>query len=134
MKWVLLLALAALCFTSQTVPAFAADKGTVTLIPLTSLHTGVVGGSDKCNKPAAIDGEMFVDVPTIASLQGVTGTTLVKIDLTATGALSGEALFETSGNPWLDRAALASPRMAQFIPGMVNCEPVGGSYLYEVGF
>jgi hypothetical protein len=134
MKWFCFLVLAALTLATQTVPAFAGDKGTVTLIPLTSLHTGVVGAPSKCNRPAAIDGEMYVDVPEIASLQGVTGTSLVRIDLTATGALSGEALFETSGNPWLDGAALQSPRMARFIPEVANCVPVGGSYLYEVAF
>jgi TonB family protein len=134
MKWCFLLVLAVLAFLTQTVPAFAADKGTVTLIPLTALHTGVVSAPAKCNKPAAIDGEMYVDVPKIASLQGVSGISTVKIDLSATGALAGEALFASSGNPWLDLAALDSPRTARFTPEMVNCAPVAGSYLYQVDF
>jgi protein TonB len=134
MKWLFLSVLAVVCLASQTVPAFAADKGTVTLIPLSAEHAGIVSAPSKCNKPAAIDGEMFVDVPAIASLQGITGTTLVRIDLSATGALSGEALFESSGNPWLDRAALDSPKAARFIPEMVNCTAIGGSYLYQVDF
>jgi TonB family protein len=134
MKCLFLLVLAAFGFATQTVPAFGADKGTVTLIPLTGVGTGVVSGSSRCSKPAAIDGEMYADVPKIASLQGVTGTALVRIDLTAKGTLSREALFETSGNPWLDRAALESPKTARFIPEVANCVPVAGSYLYEVDF
>jgi TonB family protein len=116
------------------VPAFAAEQGTVTLIPLNSLNTGVASAATSCNKAAALSEEMYVDVPDIAILQGVTGTSLVRIDLTAKGTLAGEALFASSGNPWLDRAALASPKMARFTPEIVNCSAVGGSYLYEVDF
>lgn len=134
MKWLFLSVLAALCFASQTVPAIADDKGTVTLIPLTPVHTGIVSASAKCTRPASIDGDMYVDAPKIAALQGATGTTSIRIDLTATGVLAGEVLFETSGNPWLDRAALESPKSARFIPEMANCTAVGGSYLYEVNF
>jgi TonB family protein len=133
MKWLSLLMLATLCFAAQTVPAFA-STGAVTLIPLNSLHTGLVSGPDKCNKPAALEGEMSVDVSDVAILQDVSGTTLVRIDLTAKGTLGGEALFKSSGNAWLDRAALQSPKMARFTPEIVNCAAVGGSYLYEVYF
>jgi TonB family protein len=134
MKWLSLVVLAVLALASQTEPALASNTGTVTLIPLSSLHAGVASAISRCNKPAALDGEMYVDVPNIDILQGVTGTTLVRIDLNAKGVLTGESLFSSSGNPWLDRAALASPKAARFIPEMMNCTAVGGSYLYEVDF
>lgn len=134
MKWLSLVVLAVVAIAAQTEPAFASTTATVTLVPLTSLHTGVVSVSDRCNKPAALDGQAYVDLPEIPALQSVSGTTLVRIDLTAKGTLAGEALFATSGNMWLDRAALDSPKTARFTPEMVNCAPVGGSYLYEVDF
>jgi TonB family protein len=132
MKVLSILALAALGLATQTIPAFGSTTATITLIPLST--TGLVTASDRCNKPAAVDGDAYVDVPEIATLQSVGGTTLVKIDLTAKGMLADEALFESSGNVWLDRAALESPKMARFTPQVANCTSIGGSYLYEVEF
>lgn len=134
MKVLLVFTLAALGLASQTVPTFAHGTGTVTLIPISAVGTGLVTAGSRCNKPAAIDGDAYVEEPAIAMEQGVSGTALVKIDLSAKGALAGEAMFESSGNPWLDRAALESPAMTHFTPEIANCTAVGGSYLYRVDF
>lgn len=132
-KCLAFLAFAALNVLAQSLPE-ASSAATVKLIALASPHAGLVSAPQPCNKPAAIVGDAYADMPAIASMQGVTGTTRVRIDLTFAGNLSGIALFDSSGNPWLDRAAVSSAESARFTPEIANCEPVGGSYLYEVDF
>jgi hypothetical protein len=90
-------------------------------------------GAD-CDAPAAIDGTPFFQMPAIAAEEGVSGVAQVKIDLTSAGYLAAEQLFATSGNRWLDRAALLSAKMTHYTAESVNCQHVAGSYLYEVEF
>ena len=132
MKCLPLIAFAAMSIIAQSIPDWA-NAATVTLVPFEPANVGLVSLSDKCNTPARVD-EAYADAPAIASLQGVTGIAEVKIALTASGALSGETLFASSGNPWLDRAAMESAGTARFTPAVANCRRVGGMYLYEVDF
>lgn len=126
---------AALTLTAYALPAAAfAASPVVQLVALGPAHVATVSQRAGCDAPAAVDGTPFLEVPAIAAGQGVTGTAQVKIRLTASGALAGEELFASSGNPWLDSAALLSARMSRYSAESINCERVAGSYLYEVDF
>jgi TonB family protein len=106
----------------------------VTLVPLSPAKLAVSGAAPACNSEAAVDGTPYWEKPAIAELEDVHGTASVKIDLTSTGNLAGEQIYGTSGNKFLDLAALKSARMTKFVAERVNCESVAGSYLYEVEF
>jgi hypothetical protein len=117
----------------QAIPAFAfSAQPTMRLIPL-STHVAVTGANPGCDAPAKLD-EPFFLMPGIAAEEGATGTAQVKIGLTSGGSLAGEQLYATSGNRFLDEAALLSARMSRYTAETIGCEHVSGSYLYEVIF
>lgn len=84
--------------------------------------------------PAAIRAQVPADYPLIAAEQNVSGTALIKVDLARTGSLRGATIAESSGNEFLDRAALIAAREQTYSPQIANCEPVSGSYLITVDF
>lgn len=128
-------AAAALALASQTLPALASNTyPTVKLIALSPAQVAVVTSRPGCSASAGVNGTPYFEMPTIAHEMGVSGIAQVKIDLTSAGNLAGEQIFSTSGNRWLDAAALQSARMTQFTPEISNCVHVAGSYLYEVDF
>jgi len=114
--------------------AFSAASPNIHLVPLGPVHVGVMTYKAGCNAPAAIDGTPFFEMPAIAAEQNIGGTAQVKIDLTSSGSLAASSLFASSGNRWLDDAALLSARMTRYTSETVNCEHIAGSYLYEVEF
>ncbi|MGZ3506259.1 MAG: energy transducer TonB [Vulcanimicrobiaceae bacterium] len=136
MKFSPLVVVAALTLASLATPALALDKSspTITLVPFSPSYIAVQNPSTRCNKAAAVDGLPFFEMPEIAAGQGISGTTAVKIDLTPAGSLAREELFLSSGNPWLDSAAMRSARLTRFTSEVVSCKHVGGTYLYEVEF
>lgn len=105
----------------------------ISLHPLSAAALGV-NTSSGCQRDATVDGTPYWEMPAIAAEQGVTGIARVKIQLTPAGILAHEAMYSSAGNPWLDEAALTSARMTRFSSEVVNCEHVGGTYLYEVDF
>jgi TonB family protein len=135
MKTVYLVA-AAFALSSQMTMAWASAAQTLSaqIVPLSPSHVAAAGVPGGCNVLAAIAGTPYFEVPEIAAQQGATGTAQIKIDLTSDGNLTGAALYASSGNRWLDRAAIKSARMTQFTPEISNCRRVSGSYLYEVRF
>jgi TonB family protein len=126
----------AIALAGQVSPASALTTATpsITLVPLSAPHVAVVEGRPGCDAPAAVDGNPFFEMPTIAADMGISGTSQVKIDLTSDGKLAAAQLFESSGNRWLDQAALRSAKMTRYTSETVSCEHVAGSYLYEVQF
>jgi TonB family protein len=126
---------AALVLASQVAPASAYSTASpyVKIVPF-SPRVAVAGAPARCNAPAAIDGDAYFEMPTIAAVEGVSGLAQVKIDLTSAGNLASAQMFSSSGNRWLDRAALLSARLTRFTAETVSCERVAGSYLYEVEF
>ena len=110
----------------------------VTLKPLHphAVQTPMVGLTSACANPnsEARVASAFFEMPTIAALQGATGTAGVAIQLSTTGSLVSESVIQSTGNPNLDRAAMLSARMSRFVPEVNNCAAVGGSYLYTVTF
>ncbi len=97
-------------------------------------HVAVMGTCREPNVSAAVDGAPFFEMPGIAQGQGAGGTSSIAIELSPTGALVSESVFQSSGNPNLDRAALLSARMTRFTPEVSNCAAIGGTYLYSVTF
>jgi TonB family protein len=84
--------------------------------------------------PAAISAEVPADYPRIAAEQNSSGTALIQVDLADTGTIRNAMIFESSGNELLDRAAVLAARQQTYSPQIVDCQPVGGSYLITVDF
>lgn len=124
---------AALGFAAFTVPALAHSRQ-IPNISLEPLHVFAISTRAGCDAPASIDGNPFFEMPTIAAEQGVSGVSLVRIDLTSAGSLASERLYSSSGNRWLDAAALLSARMTRYTSETANCRHIAGSYIYEVDF
>ncbi|MBV8148748.1 MAG: TonB family protein [Candidatus Eremiobacteraeota bacterium] len=94
----------------------------------------LVAVESKCDAPAAVYGSTYADMPPIGDELGASGTAVVKIDLSASGMLAHEELYSSSGNWWLDDAAMRSVRLTRFTPEIRGCRRVAASYLYEVDF
>jgi periplasmic protein TonB len=112
--------------------AGTAQASTVRLIPLTPATVGA--SISTCSRPAAIADAAPADVPTIAAEQHVTGITGVLIALDARGRLTGQSVLTSSGNRYLDRAALMAARLSRFSAEVRDCAPVGGTYAFVVDF
>jgi TonB family protein len=83
---------------------------------------------------AAISVPVPADYPLIAAEQNSSGTAVIMVRLASTGAIRNAMIFESSGNQFLDRAALLAARQQTYSPQIVGCEPVSGSYLVTVDF
>lgn len=135
MKSLLFAAAAALALAGQASPGFASQTGspTFTIVPL-STHVAVVTSKPGCNAEAAFNGTPYYEMPEIASAMGIGGTSAVKIDLASNGDLLSASLFQSSGNRWLDDAAMRSAKLSRYIPETIDCHQVAGSYLVDVDF
>jgi TonB family protein len=89
---------------------------------------------ETCDAPAGVYDHPYYDLPPIADELGARGTAVVRVDLSATGMLVHEELYSSSGNWWLDDAALRSARLTRFTPEVIGCHGEAGSYLYRVDF
>jgi TonB family protein len=117
-----------------TAPAISA---TVTLTPLVvgqAYPPVLVNTCASPDIPASIAGYAYFEMPSIAAAQGVSGSASVKIELAPNGSLVSNNLYASSGNPWLDAAALRSARLTHFTSELRGCRHVGGSYLYTVDY
>jgi protein TonB len=65
---------------------------------------------------------------------GATGTAQVLVRLRSSGAVDGVSIYRSTGNAFLDRAALVAARQSTYAPEIRACEAVGGSYLFTVDF
>lgn len=72
--------------------------------------------------------------PDDAQAQGLVGTVKVKVDLDASGAVTGANVYESSGSMELDQAALQAARRSRYAPEERDCKNVSGSYLFTVDF
>lgn len=111
----------------------AAGATTVRLVSLSG--PPVLGASVTCAAvPAAITDAQPADLPTIAAEQNVTGITSVRVALDASGRLTSTSVLESSGNRWLDRAALQAARSSTYHAESRDCARVGGEYAFVVDF
>jgi protein TonB len=72
--------------------------------------------------------------PAVAQEEGLSGTTLVKVDLDAAGAVTGVSIYRSSGSSVLDAAAEAAARQTNYKPELRDCEPVAGAYIFAANF
>ena len=104
-------------------------------VRLVSLATPTVATSVSCAAvPAAITSAEPADLPTIAVEQNITGITAVRIALDASGRLTSSSVFASSGNRWLDLAALRAARLSRYSAESRDCAGVGGTYAFVVDF
>jgi protein TonB len=58
----------------------------------------------------------------------------VRVDLDASGNVTGTSMYLPTGYPQLDRAAIDAARETRYEPEKKNCKDVAGSYLFTVDF
>lgn len=110
----------------------AAGAASIRLVPLAPTS---VGASVTCAAaPASITHAEPADLPAIAAEQNVTGITSVRIALDASGRLTNSSVLESSGNRWIDQAAVRAARFSRFSAESRDCTHVGGEYAFVVDF
>jgi|GEM_PF-2889355 len=72
--------------------------------------------------------------PTIALGEGVEGFATVTFTMSLDGSASNVKLAGTSGNRWLDQAAIDAVKSSRFAPEMHNCAKIAGLYGVPVVF
>jgi TonB family protein len=85
-------------------------------------------------RPASIVRSVAPEYPEIAKVQGVTGTSVIRVDLSETGAVLGASLAVSSGSSVLDRVAIGTVRSMAYAPEQRSCIPIAGSYAVRVEF
>ena len=93
--------------------------------------------SSACAAPH-VDAAITQAVPPVYSAsarqQGATGTVLVRVNLSSTGAVVGTSVYRSSGNDALDDAALQAAQASLYSPEINDCQPTGGSYIFRANF
>ena len=113
----------------------AAGAATVRLVPLAGQTAATtVNGCALPSAPASIIAAAPAELPAIAAGQNVTGITEVRIALDPRGYLSGASVLSSSGNRWIDRAAVQAAQASAFSAEVRDCARVGGEYAFVVDF
>ena len=113
----------------------AAGAATIRLVPLSPQTAGAsITSCAVPVAPAALTAAAPADLPAIAAGQNVTGITAVRIVLDPGGRLTQQSVLASSGNRWLDRAAIAAARQSSYRAEVRDCAPVGGTYAFVVDF
>jgi TonB family protein len=102
--------------------------------PSRTTQIAAVGVCAQPNIPAKIAEMPNYETPAIAKGQGVTGTAKIQVDLTADNYLQGSRMLSTSGNPYLDTAAMEVANHLHYVSEVQNCGTVAGSYILSVEF
>ena len=100
-------------------------------------QTANVDSSESCavqNSPASVLFAATPETPVAAQFMHLTGMTSVEVTIGADGSITDASVAKTSGNPLLDREALATTHRSTFRPEIKDCVALGGSYIYEVVF
>ena len=66
--------------------------------------------------------------------QGQQAQTKVRVDLDASGSVTGASVYATSGDQLLDMAAVRAAKASRYAPEERNCKNIPGSYLFTVDF
>lgn len=110
----------------------AAGAATVRLVPLSPPS---IGASVRCALvPASISHAEPADLPAIAAEQNVTGIATVRIAIDRAGRLTHAALLDSSGNRFIDQAALRAAKFSRYTAESRDCAHVGGTYALVVDF
>ena len=128
-----LLVLGALVTASvvPSVPASAATVRLAPLAPLTHVSAGATRSADcgRPDSPAAVSEPFAPSIPAIAAEQHVSGTTAIAVALDRLGSVASSAVLNSSGNRWIDEAALKAARLSRYSAETRGCEAIGGSYV-----
>ena len=65
---------------------------------------------------------------------GLTGSAQVQVTLDDRGRVTDARIYLSTGFMALDRAAVDAARRSTYAPQVVDCEPLGGTYLFKVDF
>jgi Gram-negative bacterial TonB protein C-terminal len=84
--------------------------------------------------PASITNAYPADLPAIAVEQGVSGTTSLRIALDDRGLLTSKSVMDSSGNPWIDGAALRTAALSLYSAEIRDCQRIAGTYRLIVDF
>ncbi len=86
--------------------------------------------------PVALNADSPIEYPRALFDQGIEGTVLLKLYVDAAGSLVPDSsqVFESSGYPALDSAALAGAGQLRFSPGVRQGEPVAAAFIQPVEF
>jgi periplasmic protein TonB len=106
------------------------------LTPVASATDAVTHGASCTapDQPAKIVRSVTPEMPTIAKAANLTGTTVVRVDLSSTGSVTATSVARSSGSVTLDRAALNVAKAQAYSPETQDCRAVAGSYGVEVEF
>lgn len=86
--------------------------------------------------PIALNAESPIEYPRALFEQGIEGSVLLRMYVDSTGAMIPDStgVFESSGYPALDSAAVAGAGQLQFSPALRDGEPVATAFLQPVDF
>jgi len=72
--------------------------------------------------------------PAAARAVGATGRVTVKVDLLPSGAVASVVVYRSSGDDYLDGAALRAAALSKYAAELYRCLPISGTYLFVVDF
>lgn len=86
--------------------------------------------------PVALNADSPIEYPRGLFDQGIEGTVLLKLYVDSAGGLVADSsqVFESSGYPALDSAALAGAGQLRFSPALRDGDPVAAAFLQPVEF
>lgn len=112
-------------------PVANAATGNPATAPAAPAATGGNGGSQAQPTPLSTPAPRY---PPEALRMGIGGTVKVRVAVTPDGRVDRLELAETSGNRYLDRAALETVRRWTFRPAMRNGQPVQAEVVVPIQF
>jgi len=124
--WLAVAALATLAAPACSQP----DDGVVSLPP------GQPAADRKDLPPVALNAESPIEYPRALFEQGIEGSVLLRMYVDSSGTLVPDSteVFESSGYPALDSAAVAGAEQLRFSPALRDGEPVATVFLQPVDF
>ncbi len=86
--------------------------------------------------PVALNAESPIEYPRTLFEQGIEGSVLLRMYVDSTGTLIPDSteVFESSGYPALDSAAMAGSGQLRFSPALRDGEPIATAFLQPVDF
>ncbi len=88
-----------------------------------------------CNRDATVVHQTSPDYPQTARELGLgQRTVVIRVYLTPQGTIAALRVLTSSGNGFLDQAALTAAAQSTFSPRVKSCKPAFGLYLFKVTF
>jgi TonB family protein len=86
------------------------------------------------DRPASLRSAMVPTIPDDLHIVDLMTSASVRIDVAESGDVRGAAIERSTGDARLDDEALRVARLSKFTAATKECQPIPGSYLYEVTF